>query len=108
MASPPVPWIVVAAFYMQPLPAVALLGRRNRSLAAMLIAASFLVNFAGDVAGQLVGRQTGNSVWVGSLSDVVACPLLLFGISDWQITYLERLMVRISIVPFLLIYGAVT
>lgn len=93
---------------MQPLPAVALLGRRNRSVAAMLIAASFLVNFAGDAAAQMVGRQTGNSLWVGSVSDMVACPLLLWGVSEWQITYFERMMVRISIVPFLLIYVGVT
>lgn len=77
-------------------------------MAVVLVAGALLVACLGDLVAHFIGRQTGNSIWVGSVSDMVVGPLMLFGIAEWQVTYLERLMVRISIVPFLLIYGALT
>lgn len=108
MSSPPIPLIVVGAAYAQALPAAALVARRNRSRPVRLVALVFLLNLLGDTVGQYVGRQTGNSIWLGSVNEMIAGPLMLFAFADWQVTYFERLMVRISVVPFLAIYGGLT
>lgn len=105
MASPPVPFAVVAALFAQAAPAVALLPRRNPSRPVRLIALSLILTLFGDFLGHYVGRITGNSLWVNSGTELVIGPLTLWGVAEWQVTYIERLMVRISVVPFLLIYG---
>ncbi|HET7042941.1 MAG TPA: hypothetical protein VFI13_13060 [Gemmatimonadales bacterium] len=100
--------MVLASVAAQPLPALALMARRNRSRPALLIALTFLLSFVGDMVGHYIGRRTGNSLWMSTVSDLITGPLLLWAIADWQVTYFERLMVRSSVVPFLLIYGALT
>lgn len=108
MASPPIPGIVLAAAYLQAVPAAALLVRRNRSHPVVLIAVSFLLNLVADEIGRYVGHRTGNSLWVNSLAELVVGPIVLLAIAEWQISYIERLMLRISVAPFLLIYGGLT
>lgn len=105
MASPSVPLAVVAGLFAQSVPAVALLSRRNLSRPVVLIAVSFLLTFVGDGVGHYIGRVTGNSLWMNSVTELTIGPMTLWAIAEWQVTYIERLMVRISVVPFLLIYG---
>ena len=106
MASPSIPAIVLIAGWVQCFPAIALLARRNRSRPVMLIALSFLIELAGDYLGQIIGHRSGNSLWVGHLIDLVATPVLLFGLADWQVTSTERLAVQIGVFPFVLVYCA--
>ena len=74
----------------------------------MLIALTFLLTLLADEIGHFIGHRTGNSIWVNSFAEMVVGPIILIAIAEWQISYVERLMVRISIVPFLLIYGGLT
>lgn len=108
MPSPPIPGVVLAAAYLQAVPAAALLARRNRSRPATLIALTFLLNLFGDEVGRYVGHRTGNSLWVNAIVEMVVGPIILLAIAEWQGSYVERLMLRISVVPFLLIYGGLT
>lgn len=106
MTSPPVPAIVYAAVWAQFLPAAALLARRNDSRPVLLVASTFLIAIAGDYVGHIIGHRSGNSLWVSALTDLVAAPLLLFALADWQVTRTERLTVQIAVFPFVLIYCA--
>jgi hypothetical protein len=70
------------------------------------VGSAFILSVVGDFLARWVGHQTGNNHWVNILSGGLMGTLLLVGVGEWQVTYLERLTVRISVIPFLLAYAA--
>lgn len=106
MTSGSVPFLLKVEVWIQLLPVLALLSRRNLSRPVLWVAAAFLLSLMGDYLARYVGHATGNNHWVNILSGGVMGTLLLVAVGEWQVSYLERLTVRISIIPFLLAYAA--
>ncbi|HTK56036.1 MAG TPA: hypothetical protein VL295_04385 [Gemmatimonadales bacterium] len=106
MASPAIPPIVYGAVWAQLLPALALLARRNRSRAVVLIASAVLLGFATDWIGRYVGHRSGNSLWFSNASGVPITVMILMGLADWQVTQVERLAFRLAVVPYGLVFAA--
>lgn len=90
---------------MQFLPALALLSGRNRSRPVLWIAGAFAISLAGDLLGRYVAHRTGNNHIVVFLSGAVTYTILIIGMAEWQISFVERLTLRIMVIPCLLIYG---
>ena len=90
---------------MQLLPTVALLAGRNRSRPVLWIAGAFAISLVGDLAGRYVAHRTGNNHLVVFLSGAVTYTILIIGMAEWQVSFVERLTLRIMVIPCLLIYG---
>lgn len=106
MQTPQAPLIIYTELWAQFLPLVALLTRRNWSRPVLWVGGAFALSVASDFVARQVGQATGNNHWVNILSGAVTGTLLLVAVGEWQTTYLERLTVRISIIPFLVAYAA--
>ena len=103
--SPAIPPLLEVQGWMQLLPAIALLCGRNRSRPVLWIAGAFAISLAGDLVGRYVAHRTGNNHIVVFLSGAVTYTILIIGMAEWQVSYLERLTLRIMVIPCLLIYG---
>lgn len=90
---------------MQLLPAIALLSRRNLSRPVLWVAGAFAISLVGDLVGRYVAHRTGNNHMVVFLSGAVTYTILIIGIAEWQVSFVERLTLRIMVIPCLLIYG---
>ncbi len=105
MTSPPAPLILSVEIWTQILPALALLTRRNLSRPVVIVALAFLGSLITDGFGRYVAHHTGNNLWVSTLSAGLVFVALLVALGEWQVTVVERLTVRISIIPCLIVYG---
>ncbi|HET7042942.1 MAG TPA: hypothetical protein VFI13_13065 [Gemmatimonadales bacterium] len=101
----PAPLLVRTTLWCQALPALALLTRRNRSTPVRWVAAAALVALAGELLGRLVAARTGNGHWVSTVADPATFTLCLIALVGWQVTQLERTVVRIAIFGLLVAYA---
>jgi hypothetical protein len=104
MSSPNPPAILYVEVWSQALPALALLTRRNASRPVAIIALVFLGSLVTDQVGRYVGHAYGNNLWVSILAGGFVMVGLLVALAEWQITAVERLTVRIAIIPCLVVY----
>ena len=105
MISPHAPAILTVEIWSQILPAFALLTRRNLSRPVVIVALAFVGSWVMDGFARYIAHQTGNNLWVSTLSAGLVFVALLVALADWQVTVVERLTVRISIIPCLIVYG---
>ncbi|MEO6067001.1 MAG: hypothetical protein ABIQ41_03330, partial [Gemmatimonadales bacterium] len=101
-----IPWIISTAAWVQALPAVAVIVRRNLSRPVLWIAAGALVTVVGDLISLVVARETGNNHWVTYTVTPLTGGAYLLGLAEWQPSYLERLTLRLSVLPFAAAYLA--
>ena len=101
-----IPLIMRTAGWVQILPALALLSRRNLSRPVLWIVGGASVSFVGNYLAVMVGARTGNSIGVGYTVGALMTVPFLWGFAEWQVTYVERLTLRLFIVPFLVTYVA--
>lgn len=101
-----IPLIAVTAVWVQALPAVAVIARRNLSRPVLWIAGGAFITVMGDLISLVVARETGNNHWViYTVIPIAGCAYLL-GLAEWQPSYIERLTVRLSVLPFAAAYFA--
>ena len=97
--------ILIVEVWAQALPALALLTRRNLSRPVVIVALVFLFSLATDWAGRYVAHRTGNNLWVGVLAAGFIMVGLMVALAEWQVSEVERLTVRIAIIPCVLVFG---
>ena len=105
MSSPHPPAILFVEIWAQALPTLALLAHRNRSRPVVIVALAFLGSLIGDGVGRYVAHQYGNNLWVSILSAGLVMVALLVALAEWQVTVVERLTVRIAIIPCLVVFS---
>lgn len=106
MSSPAMPPILVIEVWSQALPALALLTRRNLSRPVMIVALVFLGSMVTDEFGRYLAHRYGNNLWLSVLAGGVSMVGLMVALAEWQVTEVERLTVRIAIIPAVLVFGA--
>lgn len=106
MPSPALPPIVLGAVWAQLLPGATLLTGRNRSRPVVLVVSAILFAFVTDWIGRYVGHVSGNSLWLSNASGAPITAMTLAALADWQVTQVERLAFRLSIIPYLLVFTA--
>lgn len=99
-----IPFLLKTAAWVQVLPPLALLLRRNLSRPVLWVAAGATVSVVGNAAGIYVAHRSGNNHWLGYIDGAVMFSLYLVALAEWQVTYVERLTLRLSILPFLIVY----
>jgi len=101
---PPSP-ILIVEVWAQALPALAFLARRNSTRPVAIIALVFLGSLVTDLMGRYLAHRFGNNLWLG----ILAAGLIMVGqmaaLAEWQLTEVERLTVRIAIIPCVIVYG---
>lgn len=103
-----IPLILKTALWAQMLPPLALLSRRNLSRPVLFIAAGAAISVIGNFVAVYVANRTGNNHFVALIfGGLMTIPYLL-GLAEWQVTFFERLTLRLFIVPFVLTYVALT
>jgi hypothetical protein len=96
--------IITAAIYVQTLPALAYLVSRARTFPAAFIALGGLVTVLSTMIGVEVGRRLGNNMIVGYITIPFTAGAYILALAEWQVTYVERLTVRIGVALFITIY----
>lgn len=81
----------------QALPPIAAWMRRSRSPAHQAIVLGCAVSIAGDAIQLLLAKGGINNFWVSYTFTPLAGAAFLFGLAAWQVTYLERLTLRLAI-----------
>ncbi len=81
----------------QALPPIAAGLRRSRSPAHQAIVLGCAVSIAGDAIQLLLAMQNINNFWVSYTFTPLVGAAFLFGLAAWQLTYLERLTLRLAI-----------
>jgi hypothetical protein len=81
----------------QVLPPIAAWIRRSRSPAHQAIVVGCAVSLAGDALQLLLSMRGINNFWVSYTITPLAGAAFLFGLAAWQLTYLERLTLRLAI-----------
>lgn len=102
-APHPGPLLQVSAF-IQAVPALAYLLTRHRTRPGALVAFGGLWTVLATVIGAEMGRIYGNNYIVGYVSIPVTAGAYLLALAEWQVTYLERLTIRIALALFVTIY----
>lgn len=100
-----IPFILKTAAWVQVLPALALLSRRNISPPVLFIASGAMLSFLGNYLGIVVANRTGNNHAVAGVFGALMTVPILWGLAEWQVTYVERLTVRLFVLPFLATYA---
>jgi hypothetical protein len=95
MAEPTI--LMHASALAQALPPIAAGLRRSRSPAHQAIVLGCAVSIAADAIQLLLSRQGINNFWVSYTFTPLAGAAFLFGLAAWQLTYLERLTLRLAI-----------
>ena len=103
--STEIPLIMRTAGWVQVFPAIALLAKRNRSRPVLWIAGGALISFLGNYLGVLVANRTGNNHAVTGIFGALMTVPILWGLAEWQVTFVERLTARLFILPFLGTYA---
>lgn len=96
--------IITVAIWAQALPATAYLATRRRSHAAAFIGLGGLITVLANLIGETVGRVTGNNLIVGYISIPFTAGAYIVALAEFQVTYLERTMLRIGLGLFAAIY----
>lgn len=86
-----------ASALAQALPPIAAGLRRSHSPAHQAIVLGCAVSIAGDALQLLLAMQNINNFWVSYTVTPLAGAAFLFGLAAWQLTYLERLTLRLAI-----------
>jgi hypothetical protein len=81
----------------QALPPIAAWMRRSRSPAHQAIVAGCAVSIAGDAIQLLLAKAGLNNFWVSYSITPLVGAAFLYGLAAWQLTYLERLTLRLAI-----------
>ena len=97
--------ILFVEVYAQALPALALLARRNFSRPVVIVALVFLGSLMTDMIGRYVAHQYGNNLWVSILAAGFIMVGLMVALAEWQVTEVERLTVRIAVIPCLVVFS---
>lgn len=95
MAEPTI--LMHASALAQALPPIAAGLRRSRSPAHQAIVLGCAVSIAGDAVQLLLAMQNINNFWVSYAVTPLVGAAFLFGLAAWQLTYLERLTLRLAI-----------
>jgi len=103
--SPQPPVILYGGVWAQALPALALLARRNLSRPVVIIALVFLGSLTIDMVGRYVAHQYGNNLWLTVVAGGMILVGLMVALADWQVTEVERLTVRIAVIPCVIVYS---
>ena len=96
--------LLLTAVYVQGAPALAYLLARRRTLATAFIVLGGLTTLLATTIGAEIGRRTGSNYIVGYVTIPLTAGTYLLALSCWQITYVERLTIRIGIGLFIGIY----
>jgi hypothetical protein len=97
-------FLITAAVYAQALPAVAYSISRGRTASASFATLGGLVTVLSAFIGVEVGRLFGNNLIVGYIAIPITAGAYILALAEWQVTYLEKLMVRIGVGLFVAIY----
>jgi hypothetical protein len=81
----------------QVLPPVAARLRRSRSPAHQAIVVGCAIGISGDALQLLLAMKNINNFWVSYTFTPLVGAAFLFGLAAWQLTYLERLTLRLAI-----------
>ena len=101
-----IPFIMKTAAWVQMLPAVALLARRNLSHPVLWIAGGATISVIGNYLSLYIAYRSGNNHWISYVFGALMTVAYLVALAEWQVTYVERLTLRLFIVPFLVTYAA--
>jgi hypothetical protein len=85
----------------QVLPAVAARLRRSHSPAHQAIVIGCAIGISGDALQLLLAMRNINNFWVSYTVTPLVAAAFLFGLAAWQLTYLERLTLRLAIPIYL-------
>jgi hypothetical protein len=96
--------LVTWAVYAQALPAIAYLASRGRTASAAFASLGGLVTVLSAFVGLEVGRLFGNNLIVGYIAIPITAGAYILALAEYQLTYLEKLMVRIGVGLFVAIY----
>jgi hypothetical protein len=99
-----IPFLIETPGWVQYFPLAALLVRRNLSRPVLWVAAGAFVSVFGNFLGRIAAARVGNNHWVGAIDMPAMFACYLAAIEEWQVTYLERLTVRISLFLALAFY----
>jgi hypothetical protein len=105
MLSPRPPIILSVEVWGQLLPVLALMTRRNLSRPVVIVALVYLGSLVADWIGRYVAHVYGNNLWVSILAGGLVMIGLLVALAEWQVTVVERLTVRIVIIPCIVVYS---
>ena len=97
--------ILFVEVWAQALPALALLTRRNHSRPVVIIALVFLGSLVTDGIGRYAAHEYGNNLWVSILAAGLIMVGLMVALAEWQVTEVERLTVRIAIIPCVIVFS---
>lgn len=95
---------LTVAIYIQALPAVAYFFGRRRTPPHGYVALGGLLTLFSTSVGTWVARAQGNNLIVGYLFIPVIAAAYLLALAEWQVTFLERVMFRVGLGLFALIY----
>ena len=102
-AAHPGPILQTAAF-VQALPAIAYACARGRSRPAAFVSIGGLLTVLSTMIGAEVGRRTGSNYIVGYIAIPLTAGAFMLALAEWQLTYVERLTIRIALALFISIY----
>jgi hypothetical protein len=85
----------------QVLPPVAARLRRSHSPAHQAVVIGCAIGISGDALQLLLAMKNLNNFWVSYTFTPLAGAAFLFGLAAWQLTYLERLTLRLAIPIYL-------
>ena len=71
----------------------------------MIIALVFLGSMMTDVIGRYVAHRYGNNLWLSILAAGFIMVGLMVALAEWQVTEVERLTVRIAIIPCVVVFS---
>lgn len=102
--SSSIPFLLLTPVWAQMLAPLTLVSRRNLSRPVLWVAAAAVVSVAGDFLGRLVATHVGNNQWLITIDEPLMFSLYLAGLSEWQVTRVERAAFRVVIFALLIAY----
>lgn len=101
-----IPFLVQTAAYVQVAPPLALLWRRNVSEPVLWVVAAAVLSTLANIGARIAAVTMGNNLWLGYIDGALMYTAFLVALTYWQVSYVERLTLRVSIILFLLLYVA--
>lgn len=96
------PLIMYLSMYAQALPPLAALVRRSARPAHLWIAFGSFATLGSDLLSAWVAEESGNNHWVWYLLNPVTGSAFLLALAHWQVSYIERLTMRLAVPAYLL------
>lgn len=97
--------ILIIEVWSQVLPTLAILTRRNSSRPVVIVALVYLFSLMTDEIGRYLAHRYGNNLWLSILAGGVAMVGLMVALAEWQVSEVERLTVRIAIIPCVMVFS---